>query len=388
MRRILAALAAAVAALVLVATPVWAGESIPSGTWTGSSLDAGAGRVEVGSYRLSGTFRRSVDRQVEVTVGASPVGSGACAVNPTTLPWASTPRSFNVTLAIPCNGTYTLVAAAVTTDNNVFFPRESASLDRHVTVAAPPPAVTGVTADAVGRSITVTWDNMVGGAPDLTGYAVERRIDEGSFEEVGTVDAATQTYEDTDLPTAGGEATYRVFATRPSPEGEKVSAASEEAATPFDAAPHGTTDTTGADTGSGGSGDTGGATNPGPTDGLGSTGGQTGSGGSGSRGSHGRVSPPRVFAGTFLPPLLRPVGLSGRSSTTPTTADTGFADELPYGDREQGAADAVLPDDGMASITTKGQPGRGMAIPVATALVLAVWAVHLRMLARAARPVA
>jgi hypothetical protein len=40
----------------------------------------------------------------------------------------------------------------------------------------------------------------------------------------------------------------------------------------------------------------------------------------------------------------------------------------------------------MASVYTEGNAGRGMVIPVATALVMALWAVHLRMLARASRP--
>jgi hypothetical protein len=391
MRRALAVVATVVAAFLLLAPAARAAESIPSGNWAGSSLNAGPSKVEVGSYQLSGTFRRGLDRQVEVTVSASPAGSGACAVKPTKLPWANTPRSFNVTLAIPCNGTYTLVAKAATTDDNFFLPHDEASLDRQVKVAAPAPTVTGVEATAEGRAITVSWDDMVGAAPDLAGYVVERKIGDGDFEELATADAATLSYDDTALPAAAGEATYRVFATRPSPDGDKVSAASDEAATPFVAAPR-TTDSsgTGSDTGTGTGSGTGTGTasgNPSPTDGFGSTGpdGQPVAGGSGtSGGSRGRVSPPKVFSGTFLPPLLRPA--SQAIQTTPTTADPGYEDALPYGDREQGAEDPVLPSDGMASIFTDGQPGRGMAIPVATALVLLVWALHLRMLARAARP--
>jgi hypothetical protein len=89
-----------------------------------------------------------------------------------------------------------------------------------------------------------------------------------------------------------------------------------------------------------------------------------------------------VYSGTFLPPLLRP---ATQTLSPPTTADTGFEESLPY---EQGPNDAVLPGgESLASIDTHGQAGRGLVIPVATALVLAIWAVHLRMLARAARPI-
>jgi hypothetical protein len=384
MRRILTALAGGAAAVVLTAPAALAGDAISSGSWTGSRLDAGPGTVAVGSYHLSGIFDRGVDRQVEVTVSAAPAGSDACAINALKLPWANTPRTFDVTLAIPCNGTYTLVATAVTTDDNVFRPHDQASLDRTVTVAAPPPVVTGVDATDDGRIITVTWDDMVAGAPDLSGYIIERQIGTGDFEQLDTVAADTQTYEDSDLPTAGGEATYRLFAVRPSPDGERVSASSDEAATKFASTSHSTTNTT---TG-GDAGGTGGSTNPGPTDGLGGTGpdGQpTSGGGSSSGASHARTSAPRTFSGTFLPPLLRPASQAVRPATTPTTADTGYEDALPYGEREQGE-DPAESAGGMASIFTNGTPGRGMAIPVATALVLAVWAMHLRMLARAARP--
>ena len=71
----------------------------------------------------------------------------------------------------------------------------------------------------------------------------------------------------------------------------------------------------------------------------------------------------------------------------PTTIDGGFAGELPYDDSEPGEEDPVLPDDELASLFTDGAAGRGMAIPIATALVLAVWAFHLRFLARASRPI-
>lgn len=376
MRRTLAAAGASLLALACIAPGAWAAESIPDGNWSGSALDAGPTTVDGGSYWLSGAFQHVFNRQVEVTIAAS-AGTGACAVSSTTLPRANAPRSFRVMLSIPCNGTYTLVASAITTDDNPpFMDHETASLDRTVSVAAPAPTVSGVQATADGRSVAVSWDDMTGAAPDLSGYIIERKIGEGSFQELAVVDAHQVSFDDSALPAQGGQATYRIFATRPSPNGSQVSAASDEAGTPFVAAPQDSTDTTSP---GGGTGATGGSS-PGAADGSGTS----GSGGTAASagGSRTGVRAPSIFSGTFLPPLLRPAAQT-IGATTPT-ADAGFSEALPY---ELGTdEEPVLPNDAMASILTDDQAGRGMAIPVATALVLAIWAFHLRMLARAARP--
>jgi hypothetical protein len=219
------------------------------------------------------------------------------------------------------------------------------------------------------------WDDARGAAPDLSGYLVERKLGAGEFAELARLVADQQTYLDTDLPDAGGDVTYRVLSTRPSPNGELVAASGDEIATTYDDAPTTTT------TGKGGSGRPGGGSDGGTSGGSdGGTGG--GSGGSTGGRTSRRVSPPRVFSGSFLPPLLRPA--SQTIVTTPTTVDNGFDESLPY---ERGAEDPVIPEDAMASILSDDRPGKGMAIPVATALVLAIWAVHLRLIARAARPV-
>lgn len=381
MRRILAAAAATVVALIAVAPLAGAAESIPSGSWAGSALAAGPSIVNTSTYQLSGTFRRQIDRQVEVTVSATPAGTGACAIKPTTLPAASTPRAFNVTLTIPCNGSYTLVATATTTNNSAFFPKETATLDRAVAVAAPAPVVTGVTASEGGRSIDLEWDDMRSAAPDLTGYVLERKLGDGDFEELDVLDVDVQTYTDEDLPVEGGDAVYRVFSTRDAPGGPVTSASSDEAATTFEAEPDGG-GTGGGDGGSGG-GDGSGTGTDGGSGGSGSTdGGGTDGGGTSPTVGGSRVAAPRVaFSGTFLPPLLRPAPLV---VAPPTTVDTGYEESLPY-DLDS-AGNPILPGDEMASIYTEEEPGRGMAIPVATALVLALWAIHFRLLARAARP--
>jgi hypothetical protein len=385
MRRSLAALAAAVILLVGSADAASAGESIPDGAWAGSALDAGPGSIEANSYKLSGTFRRRfVDRQIQVTVSADPAGSGPCAVQPITLPGGSTPRGFSATLAIPCNGTYTLRATANTTDNGPLAGPESATLDRRVVIAGPAPKVTGVTLEPEPRAVTVSWDDMRAAAPDLSGYIVERQIGDGDFTELATLPVDELAFTDEGLPDAAGEATYRVFSTRPAAGETVVSRSSDTAATPFESAadnPGGSSGDGSADGGGGTTGDGGGDGSSGSGDGAASGSG----GGSGGRGGDtdqpSRIAPPKVFAGTFLPPLLRPVTLD---PTTPTTVDEGFSEQLPYGDRTE---PADLPGDGFASIFTEGRPGRGLVIPAAIALVLAAWGVHLRLLARASRPV-
>ncbi len=374
MRRILLVTGAALVTLLGLAPLGWAAPSA-AGSWDGSTLDAGPTNVTSSAYTLSGTFRHSPNRQIQVRVSATPAGSGACAIAPVALATAPTPRTFNVTLSIPCNGTYSLIATATTTDNNAFFPSDSASLNRSVSVAAPAPTVTGVSAEGSGRLVAVTWDDMTQVVPDVSGYIVQRETSDGSFENLTDVGATTRSYTDNDLPDEGGDIAYRVLSTRSSPNGQQVSAASSAATTQYDAAPRPTT-TTGSSGTTGGSGD--GGTSATPGDGSTSDGTPGGTPG----GTPSGVSAPRVYSGTFLPPLLRP---ATQTLSPPTTADTGFDESLPY---EPGSKDAELPrGESLASIDTPGQAGRGLVIPVATALVLAIWAVHLRMLARAARPI-
>lgn len=374
MRRVVAAVATAALAVLLLATTASGDESISSGTWAGSYLDPQPGPNTTGQLSVTGAFKRFLGSiSLQFTVSAS---EGGCAVpNPGPAPAAASPRQVSVALAVPCNGLYTVRVDARSQYG------ETAFLDQTIVVEMPAPTVTGVSATADGRSIDVSWDDMRTVAPDLSGYVVERRIGDSPFEEVAAPAADEQLYTDDALPAEGGEAAYRVRAIRPVPGGTVTSQSSDEAATPFVAAPAGSDGSSGSG-GAGGSGGTGtGSGDGGTATGTGDAGTP---GGDTTSGSGRRVSTPRVaFSGTFLPPLLRPTPLNVRPTTT-TTADPGFEETLPY-DAEAGADDPVLPDE-MASTYTEDTPGRGMAIPVATALVLALWAVHLRLLARAARP--
>lgn len=387
MRRVLAAAATVIVLVLALGQPAGAGESIDSGPWAGSRLNPQPGPNTTGEVSVTGEFRRSFFGNISLwfTVTES---DGACPVaDPPPAGASASPRPVSVAFTAPCNGLYNVRIDARSQYG------DGAFLDQTVVVAMPAPTVTGVTATADGRSVDVAWDDMRPAAADLSGYVVERKIGTGDFEEIATPAADEALYTDEELPAEGGEATYRVLATRPVPGGATVtSQSSEEAATTFEAAPD-TGTGTGGGTGGGGSG-TDGGTGTGDGDGSGTGGGSgttdgtggaaTGAGAaSSSSGSSDRVRPPRVFSGTFLPPLLRPTPARAPQVTT-TTVDEGYQEELPYGDRAP--EESALAEEDLSSVFADSEAGRGMVIPVATALVLALWAAHLRMLARAARP--
>jgi len=375
MRRLLLMLTTVLVGLG-AAIPAMAGESIDSGTWAGSKLSPGTRAVSSGSsIPLAVEIRRAqqdLDRTVRVDVLVTPI-DGGCPVARTSSSEAMTPRTASFDLPAPCNGTYRLDASASTTLNSAVFPAQtSPTMDRVVTVAVPPPDVASV--DAVedsDRSVTVTWAPLDPSPADHLGYAVERTAADGDVTSFTVGDVTS--FVDTEPPASGGETTYAVVARRPGAR------AGSEVTSPIPASKS-LTVSPAPDTGPGGTD----GTDPGGTDGVGSgTGSATGgTGGAGGRPgtAPGRPSPvirvPRVGTPSrnFFPPLLAP----------PVAEDTGFSEELPFEEREPGEQDAVLPDE-LAS-GPEVAPGRGLVIPAATGLVLAVWALHLRFLARAAKP--
>lgn len=254
-------------------------------------------------------------------------------------------------------------------------PADSAILDRTVDVAVPPAEVQGVTAtEGDARAVTVSWTALAPRPADLAGYTIERQASDGTVESFTMGDVTS--YIDSAAPAAGGDTTYLVFARRPGPTGDVWSPSAQSATVAVSPAPAPPTDPTDPTD----PGTPGGPTGPGNPGAGGGTG--SGTGGSTVNGGAGRPSPsirvPRVGTPSrnFFPPLLSP----------PSPEDTGFSEELPFEEREPGEEDAVLPDDALASGPLDAAPGRGLVIPLATGLVLAVWALHLRFLARAARP--
>ncbi|HLT16936.1 MAG TPA: hypothetical protein VK007_09550 [Acidimicrobiales bacterium] len=387
-RRLRRATAATAALLVSLTSAAGAAESVPSGSkWGGSRVDPPAAITDPAdpTVRITGRVR---DRNLPFTRPSAAAIFTAPAPGCPGLPELplgvgggplEVQRSLSGTTTLPagaCNGSYRVGVRIESTER----------MDTVLVVDLPAPTVTGVVAtpDEGGRSITVTWDDVRAQAVDLEGYRVERRIGDGDFEPVAALAADVTRYVDRDLPPEGGEATYRVMSHRPSPTGGKVSAASSTEPTPFTPRPADAPDDPGGDDGDGGPG--GGPGGDAPDGGGGDAPGTTlpdlsGLGG----GSSSRVRPPRTgFSRSFLPPLSAP-RISPPGPATSTTIDDGYDEELPY-DPVHGPLEAEVPDDELAGFFTERAPGQGMVVPVATALVLAVWAMHLRALARAGRP--
>lgn len=378
------------AAAVLLSAPAVRAQDAGSTAWSGSALTMPSSSG-VGVVHVEAAFNRSPSRVITITIETTGGVSEGCALPGPASGFGRTPTSLAADLTFNCNGSYTVTAYASTSDDNSLQPHDEAARTGVVDVSMPAPEVTGVSASGSGRSISIVWDDMRAAAPDLSAYVVERSIGGGAFTRVAELSSTATSYTDEDLPADAGEATYRVSSIRPSPAGAQVSAASDTQATPFTAAPapppgdgtpgDGTTGdgTTGDGTTPGTTGD---GTAPGSTPGTAPDTTAPNPAGGPSRPGIGVRVPRLGLTGTFLPPLLRP----SSSLSPPTTVDGGFSDQLPYGEVEPGEDDPVLPDDELASLFTDGAAGRGMAIPVATALVLAVWAFHLRFLARASRP--
>ncbi|MEO7572251.1 MAG: hypothetical protein ABIX10_07430 [Acidimicrobiales bacterium] len=374
--------------VVLTATTVWSGLATPASAgstipadqqWGGSDVVSPPAVVSpVTTVGLTGTIRDEtnqgfVEPDVRLTMSRSADACLSAAVDATNEPAElygfPARRRYDFSGSVPFaperNGDYPVF---VCIDGQPL-------MDTSIPVRLPAPKVANVVATASGRTITVSWDPT--GAPDVS-HRVERSVDSEAFSAVTLAGPGAVSFVDRDLPADSGEAAYRVIAVRPNVADARASNAS---AVTFEAAP----------VDPGGPGPSG-ATGDGPSgSGAGVAGsaasGDTGAGGSGRPGGSSSRRPgssigvPRVGtpSGSFFPPRLSPSG----------TEDVGFSEELPFedeDDEEPGQQDAVLPEDGQASAPFDAAPGRGLMVPVATGLVLAVWAMHLRFLARAAKP--
>jgi len=390
MRHALRAVAAtAVLGSALLAGPAAsAQDALPPG-WGSSTATVEGARLH-GAMQRDGTYwagvfdpQRPYTVTVRLTVARPPDLPAPCAVPQIPAPAPAVTRvTFDVTPAFECNGAYP-VAVTGSADGN----GGSATLNRTIVVAMPAPAVTGVAVALDGDAVDVTWDDMTGQAKDLTGYRVERLVDGGEPTVVADVGPAPDgsiatSARDEDLPEEGQVLTYRVVAVRsgtgPGETGETSHASITREGEVVETPP----------AAGGGSGDPapgeGGPQGAGGDTADGSAGGSAGGGGRSPRPQ--RVAGPRVgISGSFLPPLLKPLLERAAAASAAGAGDAGYDEDLPYNPVD-GPAEADAPDDELAAFFTDEPAGRGMAIPVATALVLAVWAFHLRVLARAAKP--
>jgi len=375
--------ALATATVVMVAGPLVlmhparADEQL-SGEWSGSHVQRPAA-VSGPPYQtgINGAFRR--DRpyaQPTISVAVAPPDRlpSACPQD-----WTVTPPSVHAEAPPPGElfsrgyGFSSTVQMGSQTCNGIYDVRVVADvagspdpvLTTVILAAVPPAPVGGVTASpADGRAVKVEWVAPVDPPADFLGYYIERTSASGAKGIIASPSRSATSYIDYDPPAEGGETTYRVIARRSAPGGELMSSGGDGATVPVDPVPVDPGTPTDPDDPS----DPGDPGSPGSPSAPPSS--QPGGAG---------VRPPLLgnSSGGFLPQLLTP--------GPPTTIDTGYAEELPF-EPEQGGEDPVLPDDELASLLYEGEPGRGLAIPAATALVLALWAFHLRFLARLSRP--
>lgn len=394
--------AAAVAALGLVVGVAPSASAAPQ-DWAGSEILTTASAATTTPVQASFTRTSWGDNPrllVRTTISAPADQPSGCqlaqATPPTNVSWVAGRFVTEATLSTNCNGTYGLLVSAALQNRSCvgqlcdsYRTVDTFDLTGTIAISAPGPDVNARVEDGTGRAVVIRWDEPEGLPPDFLGYRVQRQSAKGSWATIATLDApkAPTSFTDADPPAAGGDITYRVLSRRAGPDGEVMSTGGSPATATVEPSPDGSGGTTGdgGTTGGGAAGDPSGDGSAGGSTSGGSTtagGGSTSSGGAGR--PNGRVAAPRVgITGAFLPPLLQPRVPTVAGASTTTTVDDGFDESLPY---EPGEEDPVLPDDEMASIVTGEAAGRGMAIPIATALVLAVWAVHLRVLARAARP--
>ncbi len=384
-------IAAAVLALGGLATAARADEpTTTSGAWKGSTLIPGTDPFFEGCDAndvcgefvrqavLAGTPRITVSFGLEIVTTTE-----GCTLptNPAPAGPFSSPARFNKPLTFECNGTYDLFAKGTTAGS------EPHNLNRRLVVADPAPNV-GAPVATVGsnRSVAVSWEPLQNPPKDFRGYLVVRSVG-GTTALVATLSPAETGWTDTAVPAEGGAIAYAVRTRRAGAapaDGDVTS--SGAAADPVEVAPASAGGGSGGGTGgSTGGGDTGGGGTGGGGGGRdGTGGGGSGGGGVGGTGGGGGGGGPSLSTQEFRVPR---VGTPSRSFFPPLLSppvDAGFEEELPFDDRELGTEEGALADEASEPFETA--PGRGLAIPIATGLVLAVWALHLRYLARAGRP--
>jgi hypothetical protein len=357
--------------------------------WAGSAFvapfDTGVHSTDVEQVTVAGRFRFARDTTVRVTVVVeplTPIGSACTHDDPPELATQPQPTDgvradyrFETSLELPCNGRYRIRATGHAYPGPDFPDPAATSPDlvADLTVAAPPPAVTGLRAARAGDAVRLHWDPVSAAPPDFLGYEISRAVDGSDGEVLTTLGPDASTWLDERPPGNRDGLVYRVASLRTAPDGSALRAPepAETLVAPEELVVPGPGD--GGDTRTGGPGGTGeepGLPSPGavpsPVE----------------RGS--RTTP------TLAPrsPLGSPVGGSSPSGASDPRAarapfDDGFDDELPYAAGAPGGArPAIGGSANSVRYTDDGTAGEALLTPIATALVLAMWAVHLRRLAR------
>lgn len=378
------------ALLVLIVSAVlfWAPSSNAApGDWHISYQGALAtGQAKTESVSIQGTVERETVSPIRSVTVQFSGGPDACELPPTFEddedgepsqselgPSPRVTKSFKVSTTWKCNGTYKVVVSAEQGFDSQEFdpvPLEIAAppVKTMVSADADDGATTGATADDPAEVI-VRWDSLKQRYPhDFVGYRVTRtgpgdgktvEVSDGVINPTAT-DGKVQLSDQVDAP---GRYSYVVESIRSSPSGE-VTSTSEPAAVRVSGPSSTTSDLS--DDGEDGNND-------------------------GDGGGSGVTQPPDASRLTI--PEARAGGGSPRSRSgitvprTPGTVDTGFDEELDYGERpgdsEPGDENALAGEG--QSIIRSDEADPGLLGPVAGALVLLGWAGHVAYLNRLAR---
>jgi hypothetical protein len=382
-RRALAATAAAGLGILLVAPIGLASENreVTTGPFTGSRLTTPTSTT-VSNPQLLALIKRTNSGTTDLVVTASidpPAGlPGGCETvvgQPDKLPTTADGVPVVVGTSLTCNGAYTYQIGATSGSLLVGTRKLDPPLESTLVVEVPPAAVDGVgaTANDESRTVSVTWDASSDTAPDFRGYRVLRRHgSNGDWVKVADVGPGTTGVVDDDLPPEAGDYTYRVLGRRVGVGGDVVSTSGGTDKVTLAEGEVTTTTTADGTTSTVVAGD------PGST--------VPGDGGSSTTAARTRTPATRGRTGVGIkaPRLGTPSQANLPVLLTPTTVDEGYDEQLDYGD--ESIDDSALPSEESSSAFYENGPGKGMAVPVATGLVLFAWAIHLRFLARASRP--
>jgi hypothetical protein len=376
LRRLAAALGLTVAVLLGTASP--AAAASPSGAWSDPEPDDDVDGVPLATLDHDGPLKGVADFDAGIASvsfrlsqdnadGATDPCSAVDDVPPQVMNADSTHVVFSFKAAFPCNRRYQ-VLATITPNQRPLRQDTPTDLPLFVDVALPPADTEDVTATLVGsrRAVSLRWADAAH-EPDFIGFEVRRSVDGGKFTKIGNAGPTATSFVDEDVPGGGGELRYRVLGMRSGPHaGSVVYAEDGDAAstTVEPVAGDGDDDgsTSGSGSGSGGSGTSGGS------------GSGTGSGGS---------SSPRLRTELPSGPGSRTATGRYEPPTTPTTADTGFQETLPFGPRQSQEALPSGDPAVVARIDDDDSPGtRETMLLVAGGGVAFSWAMALRFLGR------
>lgn len=227
--RLLGGAAGIITAVLLGADPAMAASRTIE--WTSPTLGdpvlRETGKIAVMTHNDDG---RSTDK-IEITIDNPFPANDPCSPSPlvsSVRPPSGTRGAvpFEVDVAFPCNGAYSVVAKAWNTRQGIDA-ADMWSSTLPLRVAMPPAPVAGLSStgwvasggdDETGR-IELQW--LANTELDLIGYRIDRAVNDQSLVTLTEIGAGVPTsFVDADLPVAGARYTYKLVAIRKGPSGD------------------------------------------------------------------------------------------------------------------------------------------------------------------------